>query len=70
MARRDPTVRVEAPEDVRRALEAGGLWERFAALPPSHRREHLGYIDEAVKAETRARRIVRTIASSAREAKA
>lgn len=34
---------------------------RFDALPPSHRREHLAYINEAKKPETRARRIATTL---------
>ncbi len=33
----------------------------FGRLPPSHRREHLKYIDEAKKPETRRLRIARTV---------
>jgi uncharacterized protein YdeI (YjbR/CyaY-like superfamily) len=34
----------------------------FAKLPPSHRREHLKYINEAKQAETRARRAEKAVA--------
>ena len=58
------------PADLKKALggnpealggnpEARAAWEKF---PPSHKREYLGYIDEARKAETRARRIEKTVA--------
>lgn len=52
---------VEVADDLRAALEAAGLAQAFAALSYSHQREHVGYIDEAKKPETRARRIERTI---------
>ncbi len=35
----------------------------WAALAPSHRREHVGYINDAKKEETRAARVERTVAS-------
>ncbi len=50
----------ELADDVREALEAAGALEAFLAQPPSHQRQHLRYIDEAKRAETRARRIVKT----------
>lgn len=33
----------------------------FDALPPSHRREHAGWVAEARKAETRERRAAKTV---------
>jgi uncharacterized protein YdeI (YjbR/CyaY-like superfamily) len=33
----------------------------FESMPPSHKREYLGWITEAKKEETRERRIVKTI---------
>ncbi len=44
--------------------------DAFEALPPSHRREYVDWIREARKAETRARRIDRTLASLRRARKA
>jgi uncharacterized protein YdeI (YjbR/CyaY-like superfamily) len=32
-------------------------WENFNNLPPSHRREYIGWISDAKKEETRQRRI-------------
>jgi hypothetical protein len=53
---------VEVPEDLRAALEQTGLLETFQALSYSHRRQHVSWIEEAAKAETRARRIDQTVA--------
>ncbi|MBL8056260.1 MAG: DUF1905 domain-containing protein [Anaerolineales bacterium] len=54
---------VEAPADLRAALAAApaaqAAWDR---LPPSHRREYLGYLAEARQPETRARRLAQTVA--------
>ena len=50
----------ELDDDVREALEAAGVLEVFLAQPPSHQRQHLRYIDEAKRPETRARRIAKT----------
>jgi hypothetical protein len=52
---------VEVPDDLRRALEAAGLAERFTALSPSHRRELVGWIIEAKRPDTRARRITQAV---------
>lgn len=53
---------VDVPEDVQAALaKSRAAQKAWEALPPSHRREYLGYITEAKKAETRARRIAQTI---------
>lgn len=53
---------VEAPPDLAAALaenaEAKAAWER---LSPSHRREHVEYILEAKKPETRQRRVEKSI---------
>ncbi|QQG49698.1 MAG: DUF1905 domain-containing protein [Candidatus Berkelbacteria bacterium] len=54
---------VELESDVRSAFEKAELLERFFQLPFSHQREHLGYIVEAKKPETRMRRIEKTIAA-------
>jgi len=52
------------PEDLARAIGRSkrlrAAWEK---LSPSHRREHVKHVVEAVKPETRARRIERTIAA-------
>jgi hypothetical protein len=53
---------VEAPEDLRAALDEAGLVEAFEALSYSHRRQHVAWIEEAVKPATRARRISQTVA--------
>ena len=46
-------------DDIAEALRAGKLLDVFTALPPSHQREYLGWIDEAKKLETRAKRIAK-----------
>ena len=50
---RDPVL----PEDVAAAVQAHGLAEAFAALPPSHQREYLVWIEDAKQPATRTRRI-------------
>jgi uncharacterized protein YdeI (YjbR/CyaY-like superfamily) len=46
------------PGDLRRALEADAAARAaFAALPPSHRRAYVEWIEEAKRPETRARRV-------------
>jgi hypothetical protein len=52
---------VTVPDDLRAALEDAGLTARFEAMSFSHRREHVAWITEAKKAETRVRRISQTI---------
>jgi uncharacterized protein YdeI (YjbR/CyaY-like superfamily) len=53
---------VEVPPQLARALKgnraAAAVWDRLSF---SHRREYLGYIVEAKKEETRARRVERSI---------
>ena len=53
---------VVAPRDLLRALRAtpGGM-DRWRALSYTHQREHVEAIEEAKKAETRARRIERAV---------
>ncbi len=53
---------VEVPPELRKALKrnraAAAVWDRLSF---SHRREYVGYIVEAKREETRARRVERTI---------
>jgi hypothetical protein len=54
----EPLPNDEVPEILRRALKrnarARGAWE---SMPPSHRRRYVGFITEAKRDETRARRV-------------
>jgi hypothetical protein len=61
---RDTTSReVPVPDDLAAALDAvAGASRAFAALPPSHRKEILVWINDAVRPDTRARRIARAMA--------
>ena len=55
------------PPDLARALKARkGAAEAFAALAPSHRREHVGSVKDAKTPETRARRIAKVVAGITR----
>ncbi|MET3516029.1 hypothetical protein ABIC63_003815 [Pseudacidovorax sp. 1753] len=49
--------RAEIPDDLRTALAAEGAQAAFDALPPGKRNFIVRRIDEAAKAETRARRV-------------
>ncbi len=49
------------PKDFSDALKESGLEEFFTGYAPSHRREHLKWINEAKRPETRTRRIQKTI---------
>ena len=52
----------EVPDDLRAALrENPEALAAFDALPPSHRREYLRWISEAVRPATRARRIAQAV---------
>ena len=53
---------VEAPDDLRAALEAAGLWERWQKLSFTHQREHVEAVEGAKKLETRGRRIAKCVA--------
>lgn len=56
------TVTVAVPPDIASALAADpAAAAAFEALAPSCRREHLAYITEAKKPETRLRRIEKTL---------
>jgi bacteriocin resistance YdeI/OmpD-like protein/uncharacterized protein DUF1905 len=53
---------VEIPDELAKALRKHRVArETFASLSYSHRREYVGYVTEARKPETRARRVERTI---------
>jgi uncharacterized protein YdeI (YjbR/CyaY-like superfamily) len=52
----DSVEALEVPEDLRKALGAGGM-RTFEALSPGRRKEHLRALVTAKKAETRAKRI-------------
>lgn len=45
------------PDDVRQALEAGGLTETFAARPDNHRNGYVAWIQESRRDITRRKRI-------------
>ncbi len=52
----------DIPEELRRALEARPeALAVFSKLPPSHRRQHIGFVAEAKRPETRQRRAARTL---------
>jgi uncharacterized protein YdeI (YjbR/CyaY-like superfamily) len=54
------------PDDLARALQRNKkAAEAFAALALAHKREHVGFVIEAKKPETRTRRIEKTIATLA-----
>jgi len=56
------TRKVEPPAELVRALKAvPAAWDRWQALSYSHQREHVEYIEQAKKAETRARRLERVV---------
>jgi hypothetical protein len=55
------------PDELAAALKKHAkLRAAWDALPPSHRREHVKYINEAKKAETRAARLDKTLAALTR----
>ena len=54
---------VDAPPDLRTALEAAGAWDRWQKLAFTHQREHVEAVEGAKKPETRARRIGRCVAA-------
>ena len=49
------------PEVFKNALENEGLLEKFKAMAPSHRREHIEHIIDAKKQETRDRRLKKAL---------
>jgi bifunctional DNA-binding transcriptional regulator/antitoxin component of YhaV-PrlF toxin-antitoxin module len=52
---------VEVPKDLAAELKKAGLRDRFDAMSYTHRKEHVRAIEEAKAAETRTRRIAKTI---------
>lgn len=54
---------VDAPDDLRAALEAAGIWDRWTVLSYTHQREHVDAIGGAKRPETRARRIAACVAA-------
>ena len=56
---------VAVPDDLRAALGAAGLTERFEALPYSHRKQHVLAVEDAKTAATRERRIRKTVTTLA-----
>lgn len=52
---------VEVPADLAAALDEAGLRTVFDALSYSHRREYVGWIEEAKRSETRSRRVRTTV---------
>lgn len=59
---------VEVPADLQAALKAAGALEAFEKLAYSHRKEHVRAIEEAKAADTRQRRIDKTVAMVAAKA--
>ena len=60
--------KVIVPPDFKRALaKSQKAQARFEAYSFSHRKEYLGYIEEAKRPETRAKRIARTITLLAKQ---
>jgi len=59
---RDDTPRtVAVPDDLATALDAAGRRAAFEGLSYSHRREHVEWIEDAKRPDTRARRITETV---------
>lgn len=52
----------EMPEDVRRALEAGGLMDAYRARPAYQQNDYLAWIGRARLPATRARRLGQMLA--------
>jgi uncharacterized protein YdeI (YjbR/CyaY-like superfamily) len=54
----EPAPAVTPPDWLEEALKSSPLaWENFTKLPPSHRRRYIGWISDAVRDETRKKRI-------------
>jgi hypothetical protein len=49
------------PDDLAEALAAAGLRERFDALAPSHRKEHVRSVTDAKTDATRQRRVAKVV---------
>jgi hypothetical protein len=60
---------VKPPADLVKALKASpGAWDGFHALSYTHQREHVEAVEQAVKPETRARRIASAVQMAAARA--
>jgi hypothetical protein len=60
----DPSARdTPVPDDLAEALASAGLREKFDALAPSHRKEHVRSVTEAKAEATRLRRIGKVVAA-------
>ena len=59
--RDDSTRSVKVPDDLQTALVKAGAARKFAALSYSHQREHVSWIEEAKRPETRAKRVSETL---------
>ena len=58
----DPSPRdTLVPDDLAEALTAAGVREKFAALAPSHRKEHVRTVTDAKSEATRQRRIEKVV---------
>ena len=63
----EPLPNDTVPPDFARALRADArAAAAFERLAPSHRREYVGFVTEAKKPETRAKRVAKTIAALSR----
>ena len=61
IARDESKRAVAVPADLAEALTAATLRKSFDALSYSHQREYVVWIDEAKRADTRARRVAQTV---------
>jgi uncharacterized protein YdeI (YjbR/CyaY-like superfamily) len=61
LARDDAPRPVTVPDDLVAALEAADRRAAFDTLSYSHQREYVEWVDEAKRADTRARRIAQTV---------
>jgi Domain of unknown function (DUF1905)/Bacteriocin-protection, YdeI or OmpD-Associated len=61
LARDDAPRTVTVPDDLAAALAAADRRAAFDALSFSHQREYVGWINEAKRGDTRARRIAQTV---------
>ncbi|MCD9025663.1 YdeI/OmpD-associated family protein [Cohnella silvisoli] len=58
----EPAAPLETPDDLQKALDANPTASAsFGKLAPSHRKEYIGWILEAKRAETRSARVYKTI---------
>ena len=53
--------KVNVSKDIQDAFKKAGVWEKFTLYSYSHQNEHIRYIEEAKRAETRSQRIHKSI---------